>query len=174
MRNFTEAYRDFPQLREPVRRAMGAMGKAMWHFAQIKEIIWYEVGYEHVKEFFHSMEHSYGDRIDELKAILAQVGLPLLYPDIRGMEEQPLSLEDCFNAGINLIDEVNAALSEIIEITDDRLYEPLARQAESIQIENYKPRAVMMQARTMAANGGGSATSFDNWFEDMAEGYDNG
>lgn len=174
MRNFMEAYRDFPQLGESVRRVMGAMGRAMWHFAQIKEIIWYEAGYEHVKEFFHTMEHSYGDHIDALKAILAQLGLPLLYPDIRGMEAQPLSLEDCFNEGISLVDDVNAALSELIELTDDRLHEPLARQVESIQIDNYKPRAVMVQARTMAMYGAGSATSFDGWFEDLVEDYGNG
>lgn len=168
MRNFTEAYRDFPQFKEPVRDVMSAMGEAMWHFAQIKEIIWYEAGYEHVKEFFHLMEHSYGDHIDALKALLSQVGLPLIYPTIQGMPEQPLSLEDCFNEGIKLIDRVNTAISELIEVTDDRLYEPLARQAENIQMENYRPRAVMLQARTMAQNEG-SATSFDNWFEKMAE-----
>lgn len=174
MRNFTEAFNAHPQMYECVRDVMGAMGKAMWHFAQIKEIIWYEVGYEHVKEFFHRMEHSYGEHIDKFKELLAQVGLPLIYPNISGLGMENHTLSDCFDIGIGLIDEVNNALSTTVEVMDMGNYEPLARQVENIQMANFKPRAIMLQARTMAENGGGSATSFDNWFEDMVEGFDYG
>lgn len=174
MRNFIEAFSAYPQMYECVRNMMASMGKAMWHFAQLKEIIWYEVGYEHVKEFFHQMEHSYGDHIDALKQLLAQAGLPLIYPDIRGLGMENRSLRECFDIGIGLIDEVNDALSIAVEIMDINGYEPLARQVENIQMSNFKPRAVMLQARTMAEYGGGSATSFDGWFEDLMEGYENG
>lgn len=174
MRNFTEAYNAHPQIYGCVRDVMGAMGKAMWHFAQIKEIIWYEVGYEHVKEFFHHMEHSYGDHIDKLKELLAQEGLPLIYPGISGLGVENRSLSDCFDLGIELIDEVNKALSTTVEVMDMDGYEPLARQVENIQINNYKPKAIMLQARTMAENGGGSASSFDNWFKEITEGFNYG
>lgn len=167
MRDFSQSYTEFPRFYEPARRVMAAFGKAMWHFAQLKEIIWYEVGYENVKEFFHHMEHSYGEHIDNYKLLMAQVGLPLLYPDIPGMSMENRGLAECFDIGIRLIDSVNEALSDFIEATDLDRFEPLARQAENIQMANYKPRAVMLQARTMANNGGGSATSFDNWFKDM-------
>lgn len=47
MREFRGAYRNerYAGLYEPMRRAMAAMGKAMWWFAALKEQTWYQ-GYE--------------------------------------------------------------------------------------------------------------------------------
>lgn len=168
MRDFSTAYAN-TELYDPAKNLMSAFGEAMWAMAQIKEILWYEVGYENVKEFFHRMEHSYGDHIDEFKALLAQIGLPLIYPDIKALGEESLDLRQCFEKGIEKIDRVNVALSDFIEATDNAEHEPLARQAESIQIDNYKPRAIMAQAMVMAENG--SATSFDNWFGHLVGEY---
>ena len=160
---FESAYTTAPELEAPVRRVMSALGKAMWGMAQLKECVWYS-GFQGVTNFFHWMEHSYGDRIDELKSTLAQLGIPLTYPQFSALGDYPTTVEDAFERGITLIDEVNAAVSELIEVTDNAYNEPIARQAENIQTANFKPRAYMMQAREMAANGDSSATSFDSWF----------
>lgn len=164
LRMFSTAYGGgWPELEQSARRVMVAMGKAMWGMAQLKECVWYS-GFQGVTNFFHWMEHSYGDRIDEFKAILAQIGLPLPYPEFPAMTRYPSTVEEAFEIGIDLIDEVNTAVSDFVEETDNIRYEPLARQAENIQIANYKPKAYMTQAIEMARDGDSSATSFDSWF----------
>lgn len=165
LRPFAAAYAgNLRSLEAPVRRMMEAMGKAMWGMAQLKECVWYGGGLQGVTNFFHWLEHSYGDRIDELKSTLAQVGLPVIYPQFQALNNYPATIDKAFDLGIELIDEVNAAVSDFVEQTDNAYHEPLARQAENIQIANYKPRAYMTQAREMALDGNSSSTSFDSWF----------
>lgn len=164
MKKYNAAYGDsrYAPLYTPMRAVVEAMGTAMWHFAQIKEITWYGWGYEGITEGIHRLEHVYGEYIDDFKKLLAQVGMPLSYPEILEFRKNPQNLEEIFDLCMGLIDRVNDALSEFVETADCCGLEPLARQAENIQMENFRPRAWLCQARTMAENGS-SAASIDSW-----------
>lgn len=165
MREFKSAYRNdrYSFLYEPMRRAMAAMGKAMWWFATLKEQTWYQ-GYAGVTAAIHALEHKQPDYIDELKDIMAKLGLPLGYPPIPELDMEYSGLPDTFDKCITLIDEVNDALSGIVEACDTADYEPLARYAENVQMENFQDRQWLVEAKTMAENGDGSTTSYDSWF----------
>ena len=170
MTNYKNAYADrrYEALEQPMRSVMSRMGKAMWHFAQLKEITWYQWGYAGITGAIHHLEHVYGGYIDSFKALLAQMGLPLAYPAIPEMEESFGSLTAIFYHCIGLIDEVNDALSAFVEAADREALEPLARRAENIQMENFAPRAWLTQALTMSEQGG-SASSLDSWLNDTLD-----
>ena len=51
-----------------------------------------------------------------------------------------------------------------MEVCDTANYEPLARYAENVQMENFQDRQWLVEANTMAENGDGSTTSYDSWF----------
>lgn len=166
MKDFNRAYSDerFAPLYEPTRRVMAVMGKAMWHFAALKEITWYQWGFAGITGAVHYLEHLYPEYIDGFKDVLAQTGRPIPYPAIPEMTESFTDLPGLLFHCLTLIDEVNAALSDFIEATDTSDFEPLARQAESIQIENYKNRAWLEQAITMSHENG-SVPTVDSWLK---------
>ena len=166
MRDYYEAYKDnrYSALYEPMRRVMGAMGKAMWMFAAIKEITWYQWGMEGLTAFLHHLEHVYPEYIDEFKALLAQLGLPLVSPPLPELTEAVPNAQRALELSLDLVDEVNEALSGFIEVTDTMRYEPLARKAENIQMANFEPRAILTQALTMAEQGASEA-SYDSWIK---------
>lgn len=169
MRDFSKAYAGtYSALYPSVENSMREMGKAMWHFAQIKEIVWYQWGYANITKAIHGLEHVYGEYIDSFKEVLAQLGLPLVYPAIPEFSKDIPDLETAFSVCIDLIDYVNEALSEFIEVSDRGRLEPLARRAENIQMENFAPRSWLIQATVMAANGN-SASSIDSWMEELLE-----
>ena len=115
MREFRGAYRNerYAGLYEPMRRAMAAMGKAMWWFAALKEQTWYQ-GYAGVTAAIHALEHKQPEYIDELKDIMAKLGLPLSYPPIPELDMEYPGLSGTFDMCIGLLDEVNDALSGIV------------------------------------------------------------
>lgn len=166
MKDFNMAYKTAvcAHLEEPAKKVVGAMGRAMWHFAQIKEITWYCWGFEGITNAIHYLEHIYGDFIDDFKALMAQMGLPLTYPTIPAYSAKTENLTAVFMNCIELIDEVNAAVSNFIEAADTSYSEPLARQAESIQVANFKNRAWLTQALTMSEQGG-SIPTIDAWLK---------
>ena len=170
MRDYYSAYKEdrFSGLYEPMRGAMSAMGKAMWHFAQLKEMTWYQWGYAGITGFLHHMEHVYPDYIDEFKGLLAQLGLPIAYPPIAEFRDSQLDLDAIFETAIRLVDEVNEALSRFVEEADTAGFEPLARKAENIQMMNFEPRAILTQALTMAEQGN-SPSSLDSWLKETLD-----
>ena len=89
MRDFYAAYREdrYSFLYEPMRRAMSAMGNAMWSFAAIKEHTWYS-GYAALTRAIHALEHKQPEYIDQFKDIMAKLGLPLSYPSIAEMQDR--------------------------------------------------------------------------------------
>lgn len=165
MREYNKAYikSKYPGLRDPSRYVVAEMGKAMWHFAQLKEVTWYQWGYAGITRAIHYLEHSYGAYIDGFKDLLAQLGLPIEYPSIEELDVTPQGLSETFDMCISLIDGVNNALSVFIEKCDRDRLEPLARKAENIQMENFAPRAWLEQAKAMAETGDWSAPSIDSW-----------
>lgn len=164
MRNYYSAYQDngFSRLYEPMRRVMEELGTAMWHFAQIKEMTWYSWGLQGITGSLHWLEHVYPDYIDKFKGLLAELGLPLVYPPIKQFTGAVDTIPQAFRESISIIDRVNDALSEFVEAADSEAWEPLAREAETIQMENFRPRAWLTQALTMSEQGA-SAASLDSW-----------
>lgn len=164
MRDYYAAYREdrYSFLYEPMRRAMSAMGNAMWSFAAIKEHTWYS-GYAALTRAIHALEHKQPKYIDQFKDIMAKLGLPLVYPPIPEMGDSFSTVEEVLDKCISLIDDVNEGLSEVIEVCDNANFEPLARYAENVQMENYQNRQWLCEAKAMAENGEMSSTSFDNW-----------
>ena len=75
MREFRGAYRNerYSGLYEPMRRAMAAMGKAMWWFAALKEQTWYQ-GYAGVTAAIHALEHKQPEYIDAAAELPARSG----------------------------------------------------------------------------------------------------
>jgi len=162
MRDFNSAYANYGGMGEAVRRCVASMGKAMWWFAAIKEQTWYN-GYAALTKAIHYLEHEQPEYIDQLKDIMAKIGLPLPYPAIPEFLSELNSIPQTLETCIALLDEVNAGLSDVIDKTDNELHEPLARYAENIQMANYRDRQWLMEAKAMAEGGDVSATSYDSW-----------
>ena len=170
MRDYYRAYdgeRNSP-LYEPMRDVVAEMGKAMWSFAQIKEMTWYGWGYAGITAAIHYLEHTMPEYIDQFKGLMAQLGLPIAYPPIPELKAQYGDLKQVFDACMEIIDSVNEALSRFIEVADTSRFEPLARKAENIQMLNYEPRAWLTHARAMAENDV-SASSIDSWLAHTLE-----
>ena len=79
------------------------------------------------------------------------------------MQDRFSTVPEVLDKCISLIDDVNDGLSGVIEVCDNANFEPLARYAENVQMENYQDRQWLCEAKAMAENDGISSTSFDNW-----------
>ena len=156
----------FYNLRDPMRGVMTAYMNAEKWFATIKEITWAEFGMKFLTDGIHAYEHLQPEAIDEFKGIMAQYGLEVEYPATSELTEEFPDLDRVFEVCVQILDEINVALSRFIKETNNETFEPLARQAEQLQINNSMLRTKMLEAWSMF-DGSTSLSSFDKWCKSL-------
>jgi hypothetical protein len=89
------------------------------------------------------------------------------YPATEEYAKRPEDLDGVFEEVIRMLQESEDALKEFVRAADSLGQYALARQAESIQIENSQDYEKFMYAWSMYDSTDGSATSFDNWIKHL-------
>lgn len=158
----------------------------MQYYASIKEIVWGRYGMAYLSDSLHTMEHKQPEYIDQFSAIMRQQGLEIEYPSVPELDELLDSLDEVFRVCIELNDNVDKALQRFINVADRKENEVggvpsqsqghfpgLARQVESLQIENSKDRKKLLESWSMWDNGS-SMSSFDKWVKSIYDLPDNG
>ena len=176
----------FFALRDPMREVIRAYWAAMQYYASIKEIVWGRYGMAYLSDSLHTMEHKQPEYIDQFSAIMRQQGLEIEYPSVPELDELLDSLDEVFRVCIELNDNVDKALQRFINVADRKENEVggvpsqsqghfpgLARQVESLQIENSKDRKKLLESWPMWDNGS-SMSSFDKWVKSIYDLPDNG
>lgn len=176
----------FYALRDPMREVVRAYWAAMQYYAAIKEVVWGRYGMAYLSDALHTMEHKQPEYIDQFSAILRQQGLEIEYPSVPELDELLDSLDEVFRICIELNDNVDKALQRFIDVADRKENEVggvpnqnqgrfpgLARQAESLQIENSKDRKKLLEGWSMWDNDV-SRSSFDKWVKSIYDLPDNG
>lgn len=162
-------------LRDPMRGVIRSFWAAMQYYAGIKEVVWGRYGMTYLSEAIHSLEHKQPERIDQFSAIMRQEGLEIEYPSVPELDEPLDSLDEVFRVCLELNDGVDKALQRFIDVADRKTDEMggtpganqgrfpgLARQAETLQIDNSEDRKKLLEAWAMWGNGP-SMSSFDKW-----------
>lgn len=125
----------WPALREPARRVTASMQNAMRFMDTCKEYLLIMHSMPMTAQAVHEQAHSYGEMWDEFGDILHQRHLIQIFPATPELDEQP-DADRVFEIIIACMDEIEDALGEFINACEaERLY-PLARAAETLQVEN--------------------------------------
>ena len=159
---------DYSFLRDIMRDVISAFSNAAKWYATIKEVTWAEFGLIHLTDFIHSLEHVQYEYIDEFKSIMAQIGLEVEYPPTQEFIESLEDIDKVMEVCIGIADETNNALSDFIAKASKPEFQPLARQVEQLQIDNYKSKAKLFEIWTMWDKNP-SYSSFDNWVKHLCE-----
>ena len=160
----------FSPLRDPARRVTAAMQQANRSLDALKEYVLIEIGLVHTSDAIHELAHKQPGYFDQIGDLLHQRHLMQEYPATEEYTKRPKDMDEVFEEIMRLLRENDEALKDFIRVCDENAQYALARQAETIQIENSEDCAKFLQAWAMFDEGSSSATSFDNWVKHLFDG----
>lgn len=161
---------EFESLRMPMRDVMRAYGEAERRFAALKEYTWSEWGLEYLTDHIHRLEHKQPEYVDEFKTYLSDIGLEVEYPGIEEVIYDASDLDEIFAYCVEIIDNTEKNLVAFVDEIDlkHREYKAIAREVETLMIQNSTDRRFLLAAWAMYDTGV-SLTSFDNWVKHHGE-----
>ena len=153
----------FSPVRDAARRVTAAMQNANRGLDSLKEWVLIEMGLVHTSDAIHELAHKQPKMWDELADILHQRHLMQEYPATEEYTKRPDDMDGVFEEIMRLLRENDEALKDFIHVCDENAQYALARQAETIQIENSEDCTKFLMAWQMYDMTDASATSYDNW-----------
>ena len=162
----------FSPVRDAARRVTAAMQNANRGLDSLKEWVLIEMGLVHTSDAIHELAHKQPKMWDELADILHQRHLMQEYPATEEYTKRPDDMDGVFEEIMRLLRENDEALKDFIRVCDENAQYALARQAETIQIENSEDCTKFLMAWQMYDMTDASATSYDNWILHLFEGGD--
>ena len=163
----------FSPLRDAARKVTAAMQNANRGLDAIKEIVLIEMGLVNTSDAIHTVAHKQPHYFDQIGDFLHQRHLMQEYPATEEYTKRPEDMDEVFEEIMRLLRENDEALRDFIKVCDENAQYALARQAETIQIENSEDCTKFLQAWAMFDEGSSSATSFDNWVKHLFDGGEN-
>lgn len=163
----------FSPLRDASRKVTAAMQNANRGLDAIKEIVLIEMGLVNTSDAIHAVAHKQPHYFDQIGDFLHQRHLMQEYPATEEYTKRPEDMDEVFEEIMRLLRENDEALRDFIKVCDENAQYALARQAETIQIENSEDCTKFLQAWAMFDEGSSSATSFDNWVKHLFDGGEN-
>ena len=160
----------FSPLRDAARKVTGAMQQANRSLDALKEIVLIEMGLVHTSDAIHAVAHKQPAYFDQIGDILHQRHLMQEYPATEEYTKRPEDMDEVFEEIMRILRENDEALRDFIKVCDENAQYALARQAETIQIENSEDCTKFLAAWSMYDEGSSSATSFDNWVKHLFDG----
>lgn len=160
----------FSPLRDAARRVTAAMQQANRSLDALKEYVLIEIGLVHTSDAIHKLAHKQPGYFDQIGDLLHQRHLMQEYPATEEYTKRPKDMDEVFEEIMRLLRENDEALRDFIKVCDENAQYALARQAETIQIENSEDCTKFLQAWAMFDDGSSSATSFDNWVKHLFDG----
>ena len=160
----------FSPLRDAARKVTAAMQSANRGLDALKELVLIEMGLVHTSDAIHAVAHKQPGYFDRIGDILHQRHLIQEYPATEEYTKRPEDMDGVFEEIMRLLRENDEALRDLIKACDDSAQYALARQAETLQIENSEDCTKFLLAWQMYDEGSSSATSFDNWVKHLFEG----
>ena len=162
----------FSPLREAARNVTAAMQNANRGLDTLKEIVLIDIGLVHTSDAIHELAHKQPQRFDVIGDILHQRHLIQEYPATEEYTKHPEDLDGVFEEVIQFLRKNDEALKEFIRVCDETQNYALARQAETLQIENSEDCEKFLLAWNMFDTTDASATSFDDWVLHLFHGGD--
>ena len=153
----------FSPLRDPARRVTAAMQQANRSLDALKEYVLIEIGLVHTSDAIHKLAHKQPGYFDQIGDLLHQRHLMQEYPATEEYTKRPKDMDEVFEEIMRLLRENDKALRDFIKVCDENAQYALARQAETIQIENSEDCTKFLAAWSMYDSTDASATSFDDW-----------
>lgn len=162
----------FSPLRDAARKVTAAMQNANRGLDALKEWVLIEMGLVHTSDAIHAVAHKQPAYFDTIGDILHQRHLMQEYPATEEYTMRPDDMDGVFEEIMRLLRENDEALKDFIRVCDENAQYALARQAETIQIENSEDCTKFLMAWQMYDMTDASATSYDNWILHLFEGGD--
>lgn len=160
----------FSPLRDAARKVTAAMQQANRSLDALKEYVLIEIGLVHTSDAIHELAHKQPGYFDQIGDLLHQRHLMQEYPATEEYTKRPKDMDEVFEEIIRLLRENDEALRDFIKVCDENAQYALARQAETIQIENSEDCTKFLAAWSMYDSTDASATSFDNWILHLFDG----
>lgn len=160
----------FSPLRDAARKVTAAMQQANRSLDALKEYVLIEIGLVHTSDAIHKLAHKQPGYFDQIGDLLHQRHLMQEYPATEEYTNRPKDMDEVFEEIMRLLRENDEALREFIKVCDENAQYALARQAETIQIENSEDCTKFLAAWQMYDSTDASATSFDNWILHLFDG----
>ena len=156
---------NFPMLRDPSRAVTSAMLRAMRFMDSCKENVLILEGMPLTAAQIHGQAHVYGEMWDQFGDILHQRHFLQEFPATPELDEAP-DLTRALEIILWCMDEIDKALVEFIRACDGSGLYPLARAAESIQMENSAYQTLWLQAAKMW-DMDKDKLSYEQWIEEL-------
>lgn len=163
-----EYARRFEFLIEPAKKVTEAYERGTRYFDQLKEIVLIEFALVHTSEFIHNTAHWFPTQFDLLGDILHQCHIMQVYGETGAFNRDIRDMNDVFTLCLEQLDEIENALQEFVEICELHNAWALARQTETLQINNRAVCDKYLKAWAMYEEAT-SATSYDNWIARLSE-----
>ncbi len=160
----------FSPLRDAARKVTAAMQQANRSLDALKEYVLIEIGLVHTSDAIHELAHKQPGYFDQIGDLLHQRHLMQEYPATEEYTKRPKDMDEVFEEIMRLLRENDEALRDFIKVCDENAQYALARQAETIQIENSEDCTKFLAAWSMYDSTDASATSFDNWILHLFDG----
>ena len=160
----------FSPLRDAARKVTAAMQQANRSLDTLKEYVLIEIGLVHTSDAIHELAHKQPGYFDQIGDLLHQRHLMQEYPATEEYTKRPKDMDEVFEEIMRILRENDEALRDFIKVCDENAQYALARQAETIQIENSEDCTKFLAAWSMYDSTDASATSFDNWILHLFDG----
>ena len=160
----------FAALRDASRKVTEKMQNANRGLDTLKEWVLIEMGLVNTSNEIHKLAHKQPGYFDQVGDILHQRHLIQEYPATEEYTKRPDDMDGVFEEIMRLLRENDEALKDFIRVCDENAQYALARQAETIQIENSEDCTKFLMAWQMYDMTDASATSYDNWILHLFEG----
>ena len=156
---------EFSVLRDPARAVVAAYQDANRALDAIQEYALIEEGMPGLSAAIHYEAHLMPARFDSFADMLHERHLMAEYPATEEMDwrEELHDLDDVFRCVINALEDIQDALENFRDVTDNAKFRPMALFAEGLMTQNSADYAMFLNMWAKWDNDGGSKTSFDSW-----------
>ncbi len=159
-----EPFRNFRDQARGVTAALGAQNK--W-LDTVQEWFYIENGMGSVSGIVHRIAHRALEILDEFSEILHERHLETEYPETREMAEKPRDVSDALETVCTILDQTEAALLAFRNAS--ATVPAISLKTENLIMEVSADQKTVLALWQMWDNGI-SASSFDNWAKNFAEG----
>lgn len=163
----------YAPLKEPAKRVVMAYQTAQRFCDTVQEWVYIEAAMPFTSRMIHDLAHSFAQRFDEFSDMLHERHLTTIYGATAELVEPIEDMDKAFEIVVGVMDEIQDALEDFRNATDNADFRPMALKTEELMLRNSEEYTRFLAAWFMWDESE-SRTSFDNWIEHLkAGGTDN-
>lgn len=161
----------YAPLRDGSRKVIQAYQNANRFFDAAQEYVYIEEGMPFLSKFIHKRAHTFPKKFDSFAEMLHERHLMAEYPATPELDwrEELKAIDDVFYLLIRVHEDINEALEEFRNMTDNAIFRAMSLFSEELMLQNSREYTKILELWFRWDNDGGSKTSFDSWCEKILD-----